>query len=130
MYHSSGLAGNASRRYAAVHAGSRVESASPHGLIKLLFEELLVAMDACALAFERGDQVKANDRHLRAISLIYALDSSLDFEKGGDIATGLAVIYREARRLMLLAAQQRSSAPVRQAHGIVAEIASAWNQIG
>ena len=38
MYYSPGFAGSASRRYAAVHAGSRIESATPHGLVKILFD--------------------------------------------------------------------------------------------
>lgn len=130
MYQSPGFAGAASRRYAAVHAGSRVESATPHGLIKILFEELLLAMDACAAALERGDRTKANDKHLRALSIVHALDSSLDFERGGDIAVSLAVVYRETRKLMLAAHQDGNSGHVRCAHAIVAEIASAWNQIG
>jgi flagellar secretion chaperone FliS len=130
MYYSSGFAGSASRRYAAVHAGSRVESASPHGLIKILFDELLLAIEASAVAFEQGDRHKAVDKNIRAISIIQALDSSLDFERGGDIAIGLAQIYRESNRLMLLSAQTHSPVEARKAHAIISEIADAWNQIG
>lgn len=130
MYHSPAFAGTASRRYAAVHAGSRVESASPHGLIKILFDELLLAIDASAKALEQGDQHKANDKNIRALSIVQALDSSLDFEKGGDIAIGLAQIYRETSRLMLLSQQMRSAAEARKAHAIISEIADAWNRIG
>ncbi|MDY6949702.1 MAG: flagellar export chaperone FliS [Pseudomonadota bacterium] len=130
MYYSSGLAGSASKRYAAVHAGSRVESASPHGLIKILFEELLLAIDACAVALDQGDRVKANDKHIRAISIVQALDTSLDFDRGGDVAVSLAQIYRETQRLLLASSQNGRSAEARQAHAIISEIAGAWNQIG
>lgn len=130
MYHSPGFAGSASRRYAAVHAGSRIESASPHGLVKILFDELLQAMDACALAMERYDRVKANDKYIRAISIIHALDSSLDFDHGGEIAVGLAQIYRETRRLMISSQQSGTSGDTRKAQAIIAEIADAWNKIG
>jgi len=130
MYHSAGFAGAASRRYAAVHAGSRIESASPHGLVKILFEELLLAIDASALAFEQGERAKANDKYIRAISIIHALDTSLDFDRGGDIAVGLAQIYREARRLMILSYQNGSASEARKAHAIISEIAEAWNRIG
>lgn len=130
MYQASGFAGTASKRYAAIHAGSRIEGASPHGLVKILFDELLLAMDACALALDQGEEHKANDRHIRALSILYALDSSLDFDKGGDIAIGLAQIYRETRRLMLGAFESRLSVDVRRARAIIAEIADAWNSIG
>lgn len=130
MYQASGFAGVASKRYAAIHAGSRTEGASPHALVKLLFDELMLAMDACALALDHGDAHKANDRHIRALSILYALDSSLDFNKGGDIAISLAQIYRETRRLLLVAFDSRMSADVRRAHALIAEIADAWNNIG
>ncbi|HEX5536909.1 MAG TPA: flagellar export chaperone FliS [Sphingobium sp.] len=130
MYYSPGIAGSASRRYAAIHAGSRVESASPHGLVRILFEELLQSMEDAALAFDQGDRGRANEKHIRALSIIHALDSSLDFDRGGDIATGLAQIYRETRRLMISAYQNGTSAEARKAHAIVAEIADAWNRIG
>lgn len=130
MYYGQGYAGNASRRYAAVHAGSRIESATPHGLVKILFDELLLAIDAAALAQSHDDMVKTNDKHARAMSIIHALESSLDFEKGGDIAISLAVVYREARRLLLLGYQQKTTEELKKAHMLLAEIADAWNKIG
>ena len=74
--------------------------------------------------------MKVSDKQARAMSILFALESSLDFDKGGDVATGLAQIYREARRLLLVGAKERSAAPVDEARAIVAEIAEAWNQIG
>ena len=129
MYHTSGFAGAASRRYAAIHAGSRIEGSSPHGLVKILFDELLLAMDACALALDQGEQHKANDKHIRAMSILYAMDSSLDFDRGGDIAISLAQVYRETRRRMLSSFDSRSSAEMRGARALISEIAEAWNSI-
>lgn len=130
MFYNQGYAGTtAARRYAAVHSGSRIEGATPHALVKILFDELLIALDAAALAERNGDRVKVSDKQARAMSILFALEASLDFDKGGDIATGLAQIYREARRLLLVGAKQRDSAPVEQARVMVGEIADAWGQI-
>lgn len=130
MFYGQGYAGAATRRYAAVHTGGRIEGASPHALVKILFDELLLAMDAAALAERQGDRAKASEKHARALSILHALETSLDFEQGGEIAMGLAQIYREARRLLILGAQQRSVDEVEQAHDIIAEIADAWGRIG
>lgn len=131
MFYNQGYAGaSAARRYAAVHSGSRTEGATPHALVKILFDELLQALDAAALAERNGDRMKVSDKQARAMSILFALESSLDFDKGGDIALGLAQIYREARRLLLVGAKERSADPVDDAHAIVAEIAEAWTQIG
>lgn len=129
MFYGREYAGAASRRYAAVHAGSRIDGASPHALVKILFDELLIAMDAAALAERQGDRLKASDKHSRALTILHALDSSLDFDRGGDIAVGLAQIYRESRRLMIEGARERSPDMVGKARAMIAEIAEAWNQI-
>ena len=63
-------------------------------------------------------------------AIVHALDSSLDFEQGGDVAVGLAQIYRETRRLLISASQSGNAAEVRKAHAMISEIADAWNQIG
>lgn len=131
FYNQAGFGGaTAARRYAAVHSGSRIEGATPHALVKLLFDELLLALDAAALAERNGDRLKVSDKQARAMSILFALESSLDFDKGGDIATGLAQIYREARRLLLAGAKEHNPEPVEQARVMVGEIAEAWNQIG
>jgi flagellar protein FliS len=128
--HGSFGGGMAARRYAAVHSGSRIEGATPHALVKVLFDELLLALDAAALAERNGDRIKVSDKQARAMSILFALESSLDFDRGGDIATGLAQIYREARRLLLTGAKERKPEPVEQARVMIGEIAEAWNQIG
>lgn len=130
FYSQQGYAGaNAARRYAAVHSGSRIEGATPHALVKVLFDEVLIALEATALAERNNDRLKVSDKQARAMSILIALESSLDFDKGGDIAMGLAQIYREARRLLLLSAKERSPEHAEQARDIIAEIADAWNQI-
>jgi flagellar secretion chaperone FliS len=131
FYNHGGFGGTAAaRRYAAVHSGSRIEGATPHALVKVLFDELLLALDAATLAERNGDRLKVSDKQARAMSILFALESSLDFDRGGDIATGLAQIYREARRLLLVGAKEHDAAPVEQARLMVGEIAEAWDQIG
>ena len=131
MFYNQGYAGTAAaRRYAAVHSGSRVEGATPHALVKILFDELLIALEATMLAERNNDRLKVSDKQARAMSILFALESSLDFDRGGDVATGLAQIYREARRLLLVSAKEHVIEPVEQARAMIAEIADAWNQIG
>jgi flagellar protein FliS len=129
MFGSQGYAA-ASRRYAAVDAGSKVEGASPHQLVKILFDELLLAMDATAMAMRAADQGKAFQKQTRALTLLHALETSLDFERGGEIATNLAIVYREARRRLLAAAADGDADQVLSARAIVNDIAEAWAQIG
>lgn len=130
MYFGNGYSGAASRRYAAIDTGSRVEGANPHQLVKILFDELLLAIDASILSDQKGDRAKCSEKQARALSILHALEASLDFNKGGQLAVSLAQIYREARRLIVEALQARTSGEMRRARDIINEIAEAWSAIG
>ncbi|WP_174274706.1 flagellar export chaperone FliS [Sphingomonas bacterium] len=116
-------------RYSEVDVAARVEGASPHGLIVILLEELLKALDTMAAAERSGDRTRSAAVQSRALSLLHALESGLDFNRGGEIAGALAKIYREARRLLVTGAADRE-AVIRQARTMIADIAEAWGAIG
>jgi len=118
------------RHYAAVDTGSRVDGATPHQLVRILFDELLISLDAATLALRAGDRHKCLDKQTRALAILHALDSSLDFDRGGEIAVSLGVIYRETRKRTLEATATNNPEPMQQARNFIAEIADAWNQIG
>ena len=120
----------AATRYRNVDIGSRVEGASPHRLIAVLFEELDKAIQTTLAALRQGDVVKRAARQSRALSILHALEASLDHEKGGEIAAGLATIYREARRLIVAGAQEDDPERIEKARDMVGEIAEAWARIG
>ena len=117
-------------RYQSVDVSTRVEGASPHQLVMVLFDELLRALEAMTAATSRGDVVQRLNRQGRVLALISGLETSLDFERGGEIAESLALVYREARRLTLLGGREADVAPLQQARAMLDEIASAWRVIG
>lgn len=125
-----GFTASASRRYAAIDTGSRIEGASPHQLVKILFEELLRSLDAATHAERNEDRIRASEKQTRALSILHALETSLDFQRGGEIAVGLSQIYRESRRLILSSAQSHTVDSMVRARGMLAEISDAWSQIG
>ena len=130
MYMSRGRFGAAQARYSSIDVTSRIEGASPHRLVSILFDELLKALDAMSAAQKRGDIGQRGSRQSRALAILSGLETSLDFDKGGEIAKGLAAIYREARRLVIVAADANDPAPIEQAKEMLREIASAWDGIG
>lgn len=130
MYMAPGRISAARARYSSIDVTSRIEGASPHRLVSILFDELLKAIDAMAAAQARGDISQRGNRQSRALAILSGLETSLDFEQGGEIAKGLAAIYREARRLVIAAAEESSPAPLAQAREMLGEIASAWDGIG
>jgi flagellar secretion chaperone FliS len=120
----------AQARYQSVDLASRIEGASPHRLVGILFDELIKALDTMALACRKGDFVQRGASQARALSVLHGLEGSLDFDQGGAIARGLAAIYSEARRLVLEAGRENDAARAIQAREMLHEIASAWEAIG
>jgi flagellar secretion chaperone FliS len=129
MFGTQGYA-TALRRYAAIDTSSRVEGASPHGLVRILFDELLLALEATSLAMHSGDRHKAFDKQTRGLAILHALETSLDFERGGEVAVNLARVYREVRRRVLAASAENDADRMEGARDLIAEIAGAWRQIG
>jgi flagellar protein FliS len=129
MYVSRGKFSAASASYKSVDLVSRIEGASPHQLVQVMYEELLKALDAMAVASRRNDFTQRGERQSRALAILTGLETSLDFEKGGEIATGLVAIYREARRLVLAAGRENDAGRIQQARDMLYEIASAWDAL-
>lgn len=115
--------------YQAVDLTSRVEGASPHQLIAIMFDEVQKSLDAMAAAAPRRDFTRLGGAQARALSIVGGLQASLDMERGGDLAQSLSGIYREARRLILAAGKECNPEPALKARAMLAEIASAWEAI-
>src|ERR1044072_9698605 len=88
-------------RYQSVDIASRIEGATPHRLVQIMYEELLKALDAMAYATARGDYVQRGEHQSKVLAILTGLETSLDFDKGGQIAVDLVAIYREGRRLVI-----------------------------
>jgi flagellar protein FliS len=130
MFNTANAYGGAGARYRNIDMSSRLEGASPHRLVAILFEELLRAIETAQAADRQGDRGKRAERQSRALSILHALEASLDFQTGGEIAVSLSSIYREARRLIGVGGREAQPAMIEQARAMLADIASAWNEIG
>src|SRR3546814_12770940 len=76
-------------------------------------------------AIRRGDLGQRGTRQARALSILHGLEASLDFEKGGDIADGLAAIYREGRRLVIAGGSANDAEQAGQERAMLNAIAPA-----
>jgi flagellar protein FliS len=129
MYMAQSRFGAARARYQNVDLTSRIEGASPHALVAILFEELLKSLDALQVAWARKDFTQRGARQQRALSILHGLEASLDVENGGNVAASLAAIYAEARRLVIAAGKQNDPSSITRAREMLAEIATAWQAI-
>lgn len=125
-----GAMGGAKLRYQTVDVASQVEGASPHRLVGILFDELMKALEIMIAAQRAGNRAKVIDKQNRASTILLALETSLDFRGGGEIAVNLALVYREARRLVVLGGREQKPEHVERAKEYLSGIVDAWEQIG
>lgn len=132
MY-ATGYASSAKKSYANVDIGARVEASSPHQLVSVLFEELIKNLDTLIVGLGANGTLNRSGvilRRARANTILLGLEGSLDRKQGGEIAAGLSAIYREARRLIATGSDANDAEPIREARAMIAEISTAWAQIG
>jgi flagellar secretion chaperone FliS len=71
-----------------------IHAASPHKLVVIVFEQLVVNLERARIAMERND-VELRVKSLgRARDIVTELLGTLDFEQGGRIAVELADLYQ------------------------------------
>ena len=120
--------GSAQARYRDIDVAARVHSASPHGLITIMFDELLRALDTLCAAERLAGQPQGAVQ-ARAVSILHGLEAALDYSRGGEIAVNLGRIYREGRRLIATSGAARGES-LGQARQMIGYIAGAWVEIG
>ncbi|MDC3401501.1 flagellar protein FliS [Alphaproteobacteria bacterium] len=124
--------GKVSEAYKNAERQAVAEISDPHAIILTMFDELLRTM----LVFSQNADLKAggvvelkSKNFARAITIIYALQSSLDFEKGGDIANNLFRIYEYCRQQLLADMKMGNGESTEKALEVLSEIRDAWEQI-
>jgi flagellar secretion chaperone FliS len=119
----------ASQHYRVLELKSRVESASPHGLVGLLYEELLRSLDLAIASASKGRPVSGNSHIAKAVSIIIALEGSIDFDRGGDLAYTLAKIYRSCRKALADAGSANEIGNVMEVREAISNVAYAWQAL-
>jgi flagellar secretion chaperone FliS len=119
----------ATQHYRMLELKSRVESAGPHGLVALLYEELLQALDLVVTSSGKAGTSRANSHVGKATSILVALEASLDFDQGGDLASTLSRIYRACRIGLNEAATSDNSKKLSEIREAISDIAYAWQAL-
>ena len=109
-----------------------VESDDPHAMVCLMFEELLRAMNKFVVNVEdeKGSPEERSKALTRALTIIYGLQASLNFEDGGEIAENLFRLYEYARIQLIADAGNNEITGTRVAISALDEICEAWGTIG
>ena len=106
-----------------------VESEDPQALIMILLDELLRAMRSYANLVEKdkSNGARKNNHFTRSLTMLYGLQSSLNFDEGGEVAENLFRLYEYARVQLLNTSQTGQIDGTQVAISALTDIREAWS---
>ena len=105
---------------------TEINAASANGLITLTLSSLIGNLSRLQRS---EDYERKSIERAKALNAIYILQSSLDFEAGGEIATNLFKLY-EYVRSNLITGTEMDQEKLSQSVLLITEILEAWKEIG
>ncbi|VAW54202.1 Flagellar biosynthesis protein FliS [hydrothermal vent metagenome] len=120
---------NSVSQYNSVNSYTGVTDANPHQLVQMLLDGALGKLSAVKGLIERNDTAKKGQVIGQAISIIGGLRSSLDMEKGGEIASNLDNVYEYMERQLVKANLKNDVIIIVEVVGLLREIKLAWESI-
>lgn len=108
---------------------TQIQSASPVELVVMLYRGAIRFTKAGIDGVNRKDIQAAHTGFVRAQDIVDELSSTLDFERGSDIAVRLSTIYAFVKRLLIQANVRKETEPAEQAVRLLESLLSAWLQL-
>ena len=107
------------------------EAKDPETVVIMVMDELIKAVKSFQrnISIKTGDLVNRSKNFSRAISVIYMLQSSLDLEKGGQIAYDLFRLYEFLRIHLIKDLRAGSVNKSLTALKSIVEIKNAWARV-
>lgn len=108
---------------------SEVDYASPHRIIQMLMEGALSKIATAKGCIERDNVAEKSRQITWAMNIIGGLRSSLDAEKGGEIAENLESLYEYMGRRLLEANMNNDTVALDEVTALLSEIKEGWDNI-
>ena len=116
-------------QYQSIDLEAKVESASPHGLIAMLYEGLLTRVAQAKHAMLAGKFEQKGLNVTKAINILGGLKDGLDAEQSPELAERLEELYDYCQRRLLDASAQRDTEGFDEVSDLIREGKEAWDAI-
>jgi flagellar protein FliS len=118
------------KNYQRVGAVAAVSAADPHRLVQLMLENVLQRIAAARGHMARREVASKGEQVSKAITVVGALNASLNLEAGGEIAANLRVLYDYCCRRLALGNAQDDDSILEEVGTIIRRIKEGWDGIG
>jgi flagellar protein FliS len=116
-------------RGANAYVQTHVQSRSPLELVVMLYDGALRFLGDARTAIEQNDLARKRTAMSRALAIMSELQSTLNIEQGGEIATQLDSLYTYLNGRMLDASMKNDVAALDESVRLLAMLRSAWADI-
>ena len=115
--------------YRTVGAHSQVATADPYKLVQLLLANIIERLATARGHMERQETARKGEQISKTLSVIGALDASLNMEQGGEIAENLHSLYDYMSLRLVKANLENDLAGLDEVATLVKNIKDGWDGI-
>ena len=117
--------------YKKVDVETSVGQASPHDLVNMLFDGLLLALGSARAALKRDDIKGKCQQIVVAVRILEeGLQCSLNLEQGGQLAANLNGLYGYCVVRLTQANARNDDAALAEVQALMEPVAASWKDIG
>ena len=121
----------AASAYRALSIQGHMDGASPHQLVSMLFDALLVAVGGARMALGRSDVAVKGMQIGKAVRIVEeGLKAGLNGERGGDLAVNLRNLYDYCVSRLTYANAHNDDAALAEVIALIEPVAQSWKSIG
>ncbi len=108
---------------------TEVQSRTPLELVVMLYEGALRFLDVALAAIHRNDIPARRDALDRVLAIVSELQSTLNVDRGGDLAASLDDLYGFMTRRLMDAAMKNDAAPLDEVRRLLETLRDGWQVI-
>ncbi len=118
------------KTYKEIELQARINEATPHQLIELLYEGLMLRLSHALECAKQHDKAQMDEEIVRSIDIIMGLHSSLSTEVDSDLPYKLSNLYEYMQRQLLRARIGNSVSIIDEMISLIEPLALGWQEIG
>lgn len=117
------------KQYVQTSVETGLESATPHRLISMLYRGALDRINQARGLMEQNNYAKKGELISRAMAIIAALRSGLDFNSGKEVAENLDALYEYCNRRLFEANRENDPQILEEVSSLIRTVADAWDEM-
>lgn len=105
---------------------ARAAAATPHEMVRMLLDGLLEEMERTRGFMERRNFEDKGKSVNKCLNIVHGLDSMLDLENGGEVATSLNRLYDYCSRQLVTASVENSCEKLDPITKVIRNVREGW----